>query len=457
MRKFFCRNAGCIRRIFAEQLIGLADKYSRKTFRLTEALLKLSMITSAEAASKIAATIAYGTSPNTLLRLIKDYEVNSYVDMEKVQHIGIDDWAFKKKKTYGTLICDLVTQRPIDILPDRDANTLSKWLKKHPHITLVSRDRSNVYARAISSTLPHATQVVDRWHLVKNVYDALIRWINAKYPNGLKIEEESKDENASCDNRHKTKYEIKREEAYEKKKQNIIKAKDLFAQGYNKTQISKIMSLDRGTVKKYVEMEEIILQNRRMKNNIAIPYMATIKKLLAERVKVKTIYHSIVNEGYTGSERFLRYIITHHCGNKKKHHVPIVSRLGKVNLSMLLWKKEDDFTEVQKKLLKEYINPNQKLMHIRDLTQQFRTALDAKEPLLLSKWLHRIEEEKDECYFEVAVLMKTDIKEINNALIYRYSNGLLEGNINRLKTIKRQMYGRAKFDLLRKKVLYRLD
>lgn len=68
----------------------------------------------------------------------------------------------------------------------------------------------------------------------KNVYDALIRWINAKYPNGLKIEEESKDENASCDNRHKTKYEIKREEAYEKKKQNIIKAKDLFAQGYNK-------------------------------------------------------------------------------------------------------------------------------------------------------------------------------------------------------------------------------
>lgn len=129
VRKFFCRNAGCIRRIFAEQLIGLADKYSRKTFRLTEALLKLSMITSAEAASKIAATIAYGTSPNTLLRLIKDYEVNSYVDMEKVQHIGIDDWAFKKKKTYGTLICDLVTQRPIDILPDRDANTLSNGLR----------------------------------------------------------------------------------------------------------------------------------------------------------------------------------------------------------------------------------------------------------------------------------------------------------------------------------------
>jgi transposase len=161
-RRFFCDNITCQRKIFAERLQGLPGRYSRKTTRLAEALLKLSMTTSAEAASKIAKHIANGTSPNTLLRLIRNYKINDYIDLKSVQHIGIDDWAFKKRKSYGTLICDLTTRKPIDMLPDRGAKTLSEWLKLHPQVTLVSRDRSNVYAGAISSTLPHAVQVADR-------------------------------------------------------------------------------------------------------------------------------------------------------------------------------------------------------------------------------------------------------------------------------------------------------
>jgi transposase len=283
----------------------------------------------------------------------------------------------------------------------------------------------------------------------------MTRYIKNKYPNGLKIIEQSIHNTDSMEHQHKTKYEIQRDKALENKKQRIAEVKDLFSKGYNKSQISRITGLDRRTVKSYIEMQEPPMPQKRIRDNIATPYMATIEKLVSEGLKPKAIYQKIAQEGYKGSERFVRYIITEHCGIRKPRIKAVQSKIDKINLTMILWKKEDTFTDNQRKQHEEHIKSNPELEHLRNLVQKFRKAIDEKDPYLLLEWIDLVESEKNRCFYEVAINMKSDIQAIKNSLIYPYSNGPLEGNINRLKAIKRQMYGRAKFDLLKKKVLYR--
>ncbi|HHV97476.1 MAG TPA: transposase [Clostridiaceae bacterium] len=135
---------------------------------MQETLLWLSMVTSAETVSKMPLYMSNGVSSNTLISLVRNNK-----SVKSVKHIGIDDWAFKKQKIYGTLTCDLETRRLIDILPNRDSETLLSWLKENPYISVVCHDRSSVYAGAVSKALPEAMQIVDRWHLQK-IY--LILW-----------------------------------------------------------------------------------------------------------------------------------------------------------------------------------------------------------------------------------------------------------------------------------------
>ena len=287
-RKFFCDNVHCKQKTFAEKLKGLAKRYSRRTSRLDDSLIKFAMTSSAEATYRIMKETVLCISPNTLIRLVRNY-VDSTEDKSASKYIGIDDWAIKKRKTYGTLICDLITQKPIDVLPGRDAETLSAWLDKHSDILLVSRDRSNVYAGAVTSSLPDAVQAADRWHLLKNVFDAILQYINTKYPNGYLLkEEENNDVNQNKDTNHiedkeiepeiKIKYQAERQANHIKKVQKIQNVKKLFSEGYNISQISEKMDLDWKTVKTYIKMESMPTVQQRKSINIATPYLDWISQ-----------------------------------------------------------------------------------------------------------------------------------------------------------------------------------
>jgi len=455
VRKFFCENARCLRKIFAENLDGLAGRYSRRTYRLKETLLQLAMVVSAEAVSKMPSHMSNGVCPNTLIRLVRNSK-SSNIDIKSVKHIGIDDWAFKKRKTYGTLICDLETRKPIDILPNRDSETLSNWLKEHPHISIVCRDRSSIYAGAVSKALPGAVQVVDRWHLLKNIFDAMLRYVKANYPKGLIIKENHHDDVVfeETPQENKTKYDLERAKSLERKNQRILKVKQLFSEGYNKSQISRMTGLSRPTVQFYIQMEGLLSKQKRKRENLATPYMDTIIKLVSEGLKPKIIFNRIVSEGYEGSERFLKYVIDKHITVKKTQAQTNKHKIDGKQISMILWKKEESFTDNQKKYHEKVSQYEGDLIVLRRLIQQFRTAIEKRDETLLVDWLKQVRTNKNQCFYEVVEGMKTDIEAIKNSVKYSYSNGLLEGNINRLKAIKRQMYGRAKIDLLKKKVLH---
>jgi transposase len=171
VHKFFCDNPECSRKIFTQRLEGL-KAYARRTTRESSQLVSIGMAIGGNGGSRLAMKLGMIVSASTVLRLI---HAQSTVWNNPPRVLGIDDWAMRKGQVYGTILADLEKHKAIDLLPDRESETLEKWLKNHPGIEIISRDRAGNYAEGATKGAPQAIQVADRWHLLKNLTEALKR------------------------------------------------------------------------------------------------------------------------------------------------------------------------------------------------------------------------------------------------------------------------------------------
>src|SRR5258708_2174490 len=170
VRKFVCSTPGCPRRIFTERLPGLVQSYARMTTRLIALLQPLGLGAGGQLGPRLADRSAIATTPSTLLRHLMQLPPPV---ARAVRVLGVDDWSWKKRHRYGTLLVDLERHKIVELLADRESATLERWLKGHPEVEVVSRDRGKDYARAVTRAAPQARQVVDRFHLVRNLAEVL--------------------------------------------------------------------------------------------------------------------------------------------------------------------------------------------------------------------------------------------------------------------------------------------
>ena len=190
VRKFVCRTPTCPRQIFTERLPDLVQSYARMTNRLREALVALGLATSAQVSERLAPSLGMLVSAPTLLRRLRAV---ACPPPKSVRILGVDDWAWKKGQTYGTILVDLEKRCPIELLPDRKEETLTAWLLTHPEIEVISRDRGGEYAAAAKKGAPQAQQIADKFHLLKNLRDGLKELMARKQKVLPEVEEVSSD------------------------------------------------------------------------------------------------------------------------------------------------------------------------------------------------------------------------------------------------------------------------
>jgi len=170
-RKFFCDGKGCRRSVFTEPLPGTVQRYARRTCRAAEALDWITLALGGQAGARLARRLGLLIDGSTLLRQVRCRIRPTPVAVPRV--LGMDDWAWRKGHRYGTILCDLEAGTVVDLLPDRESRTVAIWLRRHPGIEIVSRDRASSYAEATRTAAPQSIQIADRWHLLRNLSEAL--------------------------------------------------------------------------------------------------------------------------------------------------------------------------------------------------------------------------------------------------------------------------------------------
>lgn len=280
VRKFFCDNKECNRRIFTEPLPQVVERYARKTRRLVDALTELVYLVGGEAAARIARKFGLLVSPDTLLRHLKRLPI---ISSPTPRVLGVDDFAFRKGQRYGTILVDLERRCPIDLLPDREPETLIKWLQVHPDIEVISRDRGIAYIEGATKGAPKALQVADRWHLLKNLGDALERWLTRNHsavraaatvpaPPPPELANPPPREACSC---HKRDKQARRE----RRLARYNEVEELQAEGLSQREISRRTGLSRNTVSKMVKNAAFVeIQPRPPRRSKLTPFMEYVKR-----------------------------------------------------------------------------------------------------------------------------------------------------------------------------------
>ncbi len=317
MRKFFCRNPLCERKIFTERIPDLVHSWARMTIRLSEQLTSVGLATCGKAGTRLAARLGMQTTRYTILRRIMALPDPSY---PSVVYLGLDDFAFRRRFCFGTVLVDLERHRVIDVLPDRRAETAAQWMQKRPDIAAVSRDRGGEYASAASQAIPWAVQVADKFHLTKNLTEAtqlLLARCQAEVlaashagETGQSESNESRREWRPLEPAHVEKARLARRSGRLARYQEMEKLHKL---GKKPREIAKLLGLSQRTIEKWVAAGTFPeVKQRRKKPSCFDAFAPLVLKRWneGERSGAK-LFQEIKELGFRGSERTLyRYLET---------------------------------------------------------------------------------------------------------------------------------------------------
>lgn len=429
VRRLVCPTRGC-RHTFREQVPGVLERYQRRTARLTRQVKAVVKELAGRAGSRLLARLAVGLSRHTALRI-------PLPDGRVPRVIGVDDFALRRRHRYATVVIDAETHERIDVLPDRTADTLEKWLREHPGVEVVCRDGSATYAEAIRRALPDAVQVADRWHLWHNLCEAALSEVKAHSSCWASVLD------APIYDGPRARTTLER----------WHQVHDLLNQGVGLLECARRLQLALNTVKRYARADrpERMLRVPKYRTGLVDPYREHLRKRRAEdpAVPVKHLFEEIKALGFTGCLNLLHKYINQGRADADRSHV------SPRRLARMLLTRPDNLKAEHQDLLARLTSAcpemTQLAAGIRDFAQLLTPHAGNTDQL--ARWIIQIRAADLPHLHSFTRGLNRDHDAVNAALTLPYSNGPTEGVNTKTKRIARQMHGRAGFDLLRHRIL----
>lgn len=468
-RRFFCMQPACRQKIFCERLSTFVAPYARRTNRLAQVFQVLGFALGGEPGARLAQALALRVSPDTLLRCIRRTVFPTSVTPRV---LGVDDWAKRKGHSYGTILVDLERRRPIDLLPDREAQTLEQWLQTHPGVELISRDRAAKYAEGARAGAPEAIQVADRWHLLKNLGEAVKRVLTRERASvehaaqQLRTDQLGQQVTAGevvlrFSARPETEIEHHRAARYAR----YCAVKRLQQQGVSQVGIARTLCMNHATVRRFMRAAAFPERVRYRRGSRLDPYLPYLAQRWAQGERdPQQLWREVQAQGYPGTARMLdRYVLR--VGQRVKglsseesaQFLQVATIFPTPSIRQVtawMQKPSHNLTPEQAQCLTHLTAASAQVQETRTLALAFRQLMQLRAVAQLPIWLAQAEQSPVLELRSFAVGLRQEYAAVAAALEYRWSNGPVEGHVNRLKTIKRQMYGRANFDLLKARVLH---
>jgi transposase len=477
-RKLRCHNKACRRKVFCQRLPKVVQSYARKTVRLTSALTLLAFALGGEAGAGVASELQLIVSGDTLLKLIRRHATKPD---STIRVLGIDDFAFRRGCSYGTILVDLERQQAIDLLPDRESSTLAKWLATHPEVEIISRDRSKAYAEAANVGTPKAVQIADRWHLLKNLGEYLERlllrhhsvWrrklneplLSAINPNHLQVQ--ATDPTSFIKETLPNKLRPEVAARHQARNEVYKQVFELIGQSVPIEQVARSVGKSTRTIFRWIKEGECRLRTRNRKSQLD-QYWGFISDWRSNECdNVIQIWKELQKRGFRGSSMAVRRYLERKqlvAANKRRRCVrtkinrdtslkpgaPLVSPRAAV-LKLL---HTDQLKKEEKPIIEQILKSSPEIEKAVELGREFESLLMGRTETKLEEWLNKAKASLIREIKSFAYGLERDKSAVQAAVKYEWSQGQVEGQVNRLKLIKRQMYGRANFDLLKARVIY---
>ena len=463
-RKFFCNTKECMKRTFAEQPGDEIFRYRRNTRRLELAITRHGLKTSSISASKLLFHLGINLSYSTVLRNIHRLTPSQYAD---IKIIGIDDWAWRKGINYGTIILDMHSKYPVDLLENRAEENFKNWIENHKLVNTVSRDRSTDYSSAVKATGRPITEIADKFHLIKNMSERLLKTVSVHYAD---YREAIRRSEPIIENPIEEKVPIlipsHKKEKIDSRMVMFREVKELQAKGFKPTTISKRLGIARQTATKYYNINELPKRNSKERNKYHI-YDKYVEEHVANGNTLKSAYKEISDIGFKGTltpfYTHYAYLSNGHGGRKsskertKKMARPIDERSKLVPLKAIssvvdraIYNKTIDSSGQQ---LIDTLLQFDWFAEIDKAAKSLYAIITGSESDELIRWMKKFWKTRNPTLKTFLVGIKRDYKAVKNTICYNITNGITEGFVNKLKAVKRIMYGRAGLELLKRKMV----
>jgi transposase len=482
-RRWFCDNPRCERRIFTERLPTVALPHAQRTQRLATIVLVFGVAVGGAPGARLLGELGITVSGDTLRRSVC---AAALPEVATPRVLGVDDWSLKKGRTYATILVDLERRRPVDLLPEASAAGLAAWLTEHPGVEIICRDRGGAYADGARQGAPEAVQVADRWHLLANLGDMLERLLVRHHAalRTVRVEEPSVDEGAtpppaaasppaeaaSEPPRQVRRAERERQEREARREARYREIHALREQGYGVRAICRHLHLHQATVRKYLDAPSCPHPTPRPGRVRHItPHVSYLRERWDAGERRPHVLHAELQaRGFPGSWRRVQEQLAVWRREARLAHaatdatapppaspppLPQVKRRSPRQVAAWLVRPADELASAHAGYLEALGAACPAIRVAQPLAQAFARLIGTRDDTGLEGWLADAERCEVAEVRDFAAGIRRDQAAVQAALDHAWSSGQVEGQINRLKLVKRSMYGRAGLTLLRRRFL----